>query len=188
MPSAPAYLADKSSIHGTGLFAVGTIAAGGKVIEYKGKQIGKAGPKRGQAMTYTMELNYLFDIDGNVPENLARFINHGCEPNCEAVAEDGRIWICALHDIAAGEELTFDYNFRLAAFPGHPCRCGAKSCAGFIVNRQDRWRVRHLLNRPGRSLLKGNTIKATEPKGWSGRSAPANAHGVRVPPLEKVGK
>jgi SET domain-containing protein len=66
--------------------------------------------------------------------NPARLINHSCEPNCEALTDDdNRIWIVAKRDIAAGEELTFNYNYDLEDFKEHPCQCGAQNCVGFIV-------------------------------------------------------
>ena len=72
----------------------------------------------------------------------SRFINHSCAPNCEAVIEDGRIWIEALKTIQPGTELAYDYNFILeerhspAAKRRYPCRCGAKSCRGTILAKK----------------------------------------------------
>jgi SET domain-containing protein len=105
------------------------------------------------ANTFIFEWDGDTFLDGNDASNPARFANHSCEPNCEAVAESTGIILRATRLIVAGEELTFDYGYRLSAFPGHPCHCGAPSCAGFIVARGERWRIRRLLNRPGRSLL-----------------------------------
>jgi SET domain-containing protein len=153
---APTYRIKNSRIAGRGLFAARFLTAGETVAAYAGERIDKAESARRQAAAekvFIFELDDNFDVDGDTLENPARFINHSCEPNCEAVATEGIIQLRAWRDIVAGEELTFDYGYRLAAFPGHPCRCGAKSCAGFIVGRADRWRVRRLLNRPGRSLL-----------------------------------
>jgi hypothetical protein len=166
LPSAPAYVAGRSRIHGQGLFAARALAAGDCVVEYLGERIGKRESGRRQAARRRVcifELNRRFDLDGAGPRNPARWLNHSCAPNCEAVAERGKIWIRALRPIAAGEELTFDYGYRLAVFPGHPCHCGAPSCVGFIVGRPERWRARRLLNRPARSLAaRGVRVAAAE--------------------------
>ena len=60
-------------------------------------------------------------------------MNHSCSPNCEAQNMDGGIWIIALRDIRAGEEITFNYNYDLTDYKEHPCRCGAPNCVGFIL-------------------------------------------------------
>jgi SET domain-containing protein len=152
--SAGLWIIGASSIHGRGLFAARAIAAGERIIEYTGERIAKAESTRRQTggFTFLMELDESFDLDGDQPDNPARFINHACAPNCEVIVEHGQVWIRAAKAIAAGEELTFDYGFRLATFPGHPCRCGAPGCIGFIVGQTERWRARRLLGRVGRSL------------------------------------
>jgi SET domain-containing protein len=124
-----------SPIHGRGGFARADISAGTRVIEYVGERITK------QESLARCEKNneYIFalsdeqDLDGNVSWNPARFLNHSCEPNCEAVLEEGRIWIVALRAVRAGEELTFNYGYDLEDYRDHPCACGAAGCVGFIV-------------------------------------------------------
>ena len=74
-----------------------------------------------------------FDLDGNVEWNPARFLNHSCAPNSEAVCEDGRVWIVGLRDIQPGEEITFNYGYDLADYDEHPCQCRAPECVGYIV-------------------------------------------------------
>jgi len=144
----------RSGLHGWGLFARDFIPQGERVIEYVGERITKAEAKRreetrraraaaGQpACVYIFELSGRHDIDGDVPWNPARRINHSCAPNCETHEDGGRIWIVALRDLAPGEELTYDYGFAYAEARLHPCRCGATECAGFIVEKSQRWRVR----------------------------------------------
>ncbi|MCB1086440.1 MAG: SET domain-containing protein-lysine N-methyltransferase, partial [Verrucomicrobiae bacterium] len=90
----------------------------------------------GEAGVYLFVLNQRYDIDGNVPWNAARLINHSCEPNCEAQIVRGKIWIMALRDIRQGEELFFNYGFDLEDFELHPCGCGANSCVGFIAGEE----------------------------------------------------
>lgn len=125
----------RSPIHGTGGYARAAIATGTRVIEYVGRKITKA-----EAVVqceannvYIFTLNDEFDLDGNTEENPARFINHSCAPNCEAEWDEERIWIVALRDIGAGEELTFNYGYDLEDYRDHPCRCGTPECVGFIV-------------------------------------------------------
>lgn len=124
-----------SSIHGTGGFARQNIPAGTRVIEYVGEKISKqeslARCERNNE--YIFALSDECDLDGNVNWNPARFLNHSCAPNCEAQLEVGRIWLVALRDIGAGEELTFNYGYDLEDYREHPCGCGAIGCVGFIV-------------------------------------------------------
>lgn len=139
-----------SVIHGQGVYATSGIAKGARIIEYVGEKIGKAESERrcneqlessaksGGAAVYVFTLDDRYDIDGNVPWNTARLINHSCEPNCEAWIEESRIFLYASRDIAAGEELTFDYGFDIECYLDHPCRCGSKGCMGYIVSR-DQW-------------------------------------------------
>jgi uncharacterized protein len=124
-----------SAIHGQGGFAKARLSAGGRVIEYVGERITKAeSARRCEAQNwFIFGLDEEFDIDGKVEWNLARFLNHSCEPNCEAVCEEGRIWLVALRDIEAGEEITFNYGYDLEDYREHPCRCGAPRCAHYIV-------------------------------------------------------
>lgn len=124
-----------SLIHGTGGFVRRDVGAGTRVIEYVGERITKAESlKRCEADNeYIFTLDDEHDLDGNVPWNPARFINHSCAPNCEAELDEGRVWIVALRDIKAGEELTFNYNYDLVDYRQHPCRCGTPVCVGYMV-------------------------------------------------------
>jgi SET domain-containing protein len=124
-----------SSIHGQGLFAAGVISERTPIIEYVGQLIDKQESLRRCEgnNSFIFSVSEAWDLDGNVDYNLARLINHSCEPNCEAVLNEGRIWICATREIGAGEELTFNYGYELESYREHPCLCGTKLCAGFIV-------------------------------------------------------
>jgi len=145
----------RSGLHGVGVFARDFIPQGERVLEYIGERITKAEAARREerrqaraaagatdACVYIFELNRTFDLDGDVPGNPARRINHSCAPNCEAQSDGRRVWIVAARDIAPDEEITFDYGFRLSDARRHPCRCGAPECAGFIVAKSQRWRLR----------------------------------------------
>lgn len=140
----------QSGIHGTGVYAAKDIPSGQRVIEYVGEKIDKEESEKranrqmehaertGEAAVYIFTLSKKWDIDGNVPWNTARLLNHSCDPNCEAWIEEKRIFLYALRDIGEGEELTFDYGFDIENYEDHPCRCGSEECVGYIVSR-DHW-------------------------------------------------
>lgn len=139
-----------SEIHGRGVYATQDIAKESEIIEYVGEPINKdlsedraweqyaKAEENGDAAVYIFTLDEQWDIDGNVPWNTARLINHSCEPNCEAWIIGRKIYIYSLTDIKAGDELTFDYGFDIECYEDHPCRCGKDSCIGYIVT-QDQW-------------------------------------------------
>jgi uncharacterized protein len=124
-----------SPIHGMGGFARVDIPAGARVIEYVGEKITKQESlaRCEQNNEYIFALDDEHDLDGQVSWNPARFLNHSCEPNCEARLEGGCIWVVAIREIRAGEELTFNYGYDLADYAEHPCGCGAPGCVGYIV-------------------------------------------------------
>jgi hypothetical protein len=136
-----------SEIHGRGVYAACFIPKGTKIIEYVGELVDKLESERrgvtqhekslqtGDAAVYIFTLSKRYDIDGNVPWNTARLINHSCDPNCEAWIHGRKIFIHSICDIQEGEELTFDYGFDVGCYEDHPCRCGKDGCVGFIVSR-----------------------------------------------------
>ena len=142
-----------SAIHGTGLFAIRKIRKGTRIIEYIGERVSKAESERrglermevasrnGCGSVYVFELDEQTDLDGGFEWNLARLINHSCDPNCEALNYDGRIWIVALQSIRDGQELTFDYGYDIRYYKDHPCRCGSPNCVGYIVRKDQRKRL-----------------------------------------------
>jgi hypothetical protein len=146
-----------SNIHGRGVYATRAIPAGTKIIEYVGEVIDKKESERrawaqhakaqrdGDAAVYIFTLTEKWDIDGDVPWNTARLINHSCDPNCEAWIEGRRIFIHALRAIEAGEELTFDYAFDVECYEDHPCLCGREGCVGYIVGREQWPQLREIL-------------------------------------------
>ncbi len=135
----------KSGIHGRGVFAKKAIPDQTYIIEYLGEKIlhdesnrrGWAQMDRaketGDAAVYIFTLDEKFDIDGNIPENAARLINHSCNPNCESWIDEGKTWISATRDIKKDEELYFNYGFDLESYEEHPCRCGSSNCVGYIA-------------------------------------------------------
>ena len=134
----------RSNIHGNGVFAATFIAGGARIVEYKGMRMGEdeADEKYGDddsPHTFLFLLDNQIVIDANHRGNSARWINHSCDPNCEANEENGRIFIDALRDIQPGEELSYDYNLILderytpALKRLYACGCGARLCRGTIL-------------------------------------------------------
>lgn len=143
----PAWVVRESAIHGRGVFARRRIAAGERIIEYRGERIHwpqalERAALRGGPLNHTFFFT-LADgrvIDGGSRGNEARFINHSCEPNCEAMEhEDGRVHIYALRDIERGEELHYNYaliydgRHTAAVRKAFACHCGAPSCSGVML-------------------------------------------------------
>ncbi len=151
-----------SDIHGHGVYATRDIAAGTRIIEYVGELIDKTesakrgvrqhakAMRSGGAAVYIFTLTKRWDMDGDVPWNTARLINHSCDPNCEAWIEGRKIFIYALRDISPGEELTFDYGFDVDCHEDHPCRCGSEKCVGYIVSQTQWDELRRRLNEKAR--------------------------------------
>jgi len=139
-----------SVIQGRGVYAGRRIRRGTWILEYTGERIThEEADRRYDDESMERHHTFLFTvdehvcIDASVGGNEARFINHSCDPNCEAVLAEGEIHIVALRDIAPGEELAYDYGFPLdddsveEAMRRYPCRCGSPRCRGTIV-RLDR--------------------------------------------------
>ena len=145
-------VARKSAIHGNGVFASAPIAKGERIVEYKGQRRTHADVDAGESgdvdsgHTFLFTLNDEYVIDANFLGNSARWINHGCKPNCEAVLDENerdpkksRVFIEAIRVIKPGEELTYDYGITLDE--PHTarlkkiwaCRCGAKTCTGTML-------------------------------------------------------
>jgi uncharacterized protein len=134
-----------SRIHGIGGFAWVDLRKGQRIIEYIGPKISKAKglAELYQDNAYIFSLDDEYDIDGRVPWNPARFLNHSCVPNCEAAIVRQRIWLYALRRIKAGEELTYNYGHGLGGYEDRPCYCGASACVGYMVDEQYFATVRH---------------------------------------------
>jgi len=122
-----------SKIHRRGVFASLPIKKGERLIEYTGRKLTVAQTDRSQS-DYIFMLNKKTYIDG---KNTARYINHSCEPNCEAEIDRGHIWIKSFRDIKKGEELVYNYSYDLEESKDYPCACKARKCAGFILDESD---------------------------------------------------
>jgi uncharacterized protein len=135
-----------STVHGLGAYATLSIRKGQRVGEYVGERISQSeGDRRYDDDKMVQHHTFLFTvtsrtvIDAAVGGNDTRFINHSCAPNCEAVIEDGRVFIDALRPIPVGSELFYDYAYERASDAGredeakYPCICGAPTCRGTIL-------------------------------------------------------
>jgi len=142
----PLFEVRHSRIHGHGVFALRRIRKGTTVLEYLGDRVTHAqaneryadkDPRDGHTFLFTVDAKTV--IDAGVNGNEARFINHGCHPNCETVNTRKRIFIEALRTIQPGEELAYDYQIqRDDDDPADvdlifACRCGATSCRGSML-------------------------------------------------------
>jgi SET domain-containing protein len=176
-PAEPRYWTrGESGIHRYGLFAARDIPKGTRVIEYVGHKLTKEeGYERAmnwmekakgtdKGAVYIFEVSKKWDIDGNVPWNPARLINHSCDPNCEPHVKKQRIWITAKRRIKEGEELSYDYGYDLDYWDEHPCRCGSKKCIGYIVGSEHRKKLRKILKKAAKKDKKKEKKRAKSKK------------------------
>ena len=147
MPTRDPYFELRASpIQGLGLFALRRIRRGTRLIEYVGERLT---PDEADARydddatdrphTFLFTVSRKVVIDGASRGNEARYINHSCDPNCEAVIEAGRIFVECIRTIQPGQELTFDYQlvrsgpYQKAWEARYACRCGAANCRGTML-------------------------------------------------------
>ena len=136
----------KSGVHGKGVFALQPIAAGERIIEYKGEVITWPEALRRHPHdpkdpnhTFYFHVDDKHVIDAKVGGNAARWINHACAPNCQADETEGRVFIKALRALKPGEELFYDYGLIIderytpKLKREYACRCGAKTCRGTML-------------------------------------------------------
>jgi len=143
----PPYVIHPSPTHGRGVFATQTIRKGARIVQYRGARlpsdVADNRPASDSTDPYHTLLFKLHDgtvLDASQGGNAARWINHGCDPNCEAIEyDDGRVFICAKRTIRAGEELRYDYRLEYegrmsrSVQRGFACRCGARRCRGTML-------------------------------------------------------
>lgn len=139
----------KSSIHGRGVFALTRIARGARVIEYTGERMSheEADERYGElhdgsAHTMLLAVDDEVVIDATHRGSSARWINHSCAPNCEAIEDNGRVFIDVRREIRPGEELTYDYELIVEERHTaklkreHACYCGARRCRGTMLGKK----------------------------------------------------
>jgi uncharacterized protein len=145
----PPFEVRPSPMQGLGAFATHRIPAGTRLVEYAGERLTPAAAEARypdlpgeRHHTFLFAIDDTVVVDAAVNGNDARWINHSCAPNCDAVVDDGRIWIESIRDIEPGEELAYDYAFTLperhtpAAKRRYPCHCGAPTCRGTMLARK----------------------------------------------------
>lgn len=121
----------KSPIAGNGGFAERIIKKGECLGEYTGEIISdeEADERYGEAeMTYLFSCDNGFCIDATNDPNPLKYINHSCNPNCEAINDNGKIFYYALRDIAMDEEITVDYELIADKDEDCPCFCQSVNC------------------------------------------------------------
>jgi SET domain-containing protein len=153
----PLYVVRDSYIHGRGVFANRRIRKGTRIVEYTGERISNdeadrryddTKMKRHHTFLFTLDSKTV--IDGAIGKGGgdASYINHSCEPNCEAVITGKKIFIHALYTIEPGTELAYDYQYErtgendaeLEKF--YVCKCGAPGCRGSIMKAARKKRSR----------------------------------------------
>lgn len=137
----------RSGVHGKGVFALTDFAKGETIIEYVGEVISWKEALRRHPHdptdpnhTFYFHIDEKHVIDAKYGGNSSRWINHSCKPSCQPDEEDGRVFIKAIRDIKAGEELNYDYGLVIdapltqALKLEYPCWCGAKKCRGTLLS------------------------------------------------------
>ena len=144
----PLIEARNSPIHGKGVYAIAPIKKGTRIVEYLGERISHSEAddryenKGDDGHTFLFIASNRTVIDAGVNGNDARFINHHCDPNCETVIENSRVFIDAIRTIKPGEELGYDYQLTWESTDEpeelalYACRCGAKKCRGTMLDRE----------------------------------------------------
>lgn len=124
------------SATGLGLFATDEISKGAFVIEYVGPRLSNEEAGRRRSTRYLFEVNSRWTIDGSPRWNIARYINHSCRPNAEAVISRGRIRIKAIKRIKPGDEITYNYGKNYFDAFIKPVGCKCTSCVAARSRKQ----------------------------------------------------
>ncbi len=145
----------RSGVHGKGVYAVVDLAEGETLIEYVGEVIDweealRRHPHDPSDPNHTFYFHIDEDhvIDAKVGGNSSRWINHSCAPNCESEVDGGRVFVRVLRNIAAGEELFYDYGLVIdephtpELLAQYPCWCGAATCRGTLLAPQKKKALR----------------------------------------------
>jgi hypothetical protein len=127
-----------SAIHAAGCYTTTAIRKGTRVAEYTGPRLSK---QEADSCYEQLPITYLFGLgDGSIVIDghcMAMFINHSSNPNCETSEVDGRVWITAIRNIAADEEITYDYCLYDGGDDEAVCNCGARKCRGTMYSREE---------------------------------------------------
>jgi uncharacterized protein len=182
-----------SPIHGYGVFALRRIRKGTTVVEYLGDRLShEEADTRYEDKLETDNHTFLFTVDKRLVidaarnGNDARFINHGCDPNCESTIVKRRVFIEAIRTIQPGEELAYDYSIGRDETDApnvdeiFACRCGAASCRGSMLEPRKTPRARkRRAKRKAPARTKARTKARTQARTGARRKAGARSKARR---------
>ena len=188
-----------SKIQGRGAFSTRRIAKGARIIEYLGECIDEhesdvryPDDEMGRHHTFLFSIgDGTRVLDAGPLEWPAKFINHSCDPNCEAIEEeDGRVFISALKNIADGVELSYDYAYERttehteADEKLYVCRCASPKCRGTIMappkpaKKSKKSGRKHKVDRKAEKKAEKRRLKESKQKNEDGADdAPPHPHG-----------
>ena len=147
---APRIEVRESRVHGRGVYATKPIPKGARIIEYTGQRVPweDAPDDENNPHTFLFGLESGEVINPEIGGNEARWINHCCDPNCEAIEEDDGIFIYAMRDIEAGQELFYDYAMEIdepiteESKKKFVCQCGSSNCRGTMLELKSKKNAR----------------------------------------------
>jgi SET domain-containing protein len=175
-----ALLVRPSPIHSVGVYTTSPIRKGARVVEYDGERITNAEADRRYEGA---ERTYLYGLDDGITvidgEGIGAYLNHSCEPNCEVDEIKGRVWIYAIRNIAAGEELVWDYNLYDDDDPA-PCHCGSRKCRGTMYSREWMAKLRRKEAREKKKLEAAKNGKEPAQDAAKDANRPGSQSGDRV--------
>lgn len=152
-----------SAIHAAGCYTTAAVRKGARVAEYTGPRLSK---DEADAANEESPITYLFGLgEGSVVIDghcMAMFINHSCDPNCETEEVRGRVWIRAIRNIEAGEEITYDYCLYDGGEDEAQCNCGARKCRGTMYSAEEIRRRKAAARRAAKKKQTHRRTRATE--------------------------
>ena len=182
MSQQPLFEVRRSAVHGLGAFALRRIRKGTRIVEYLGERVSHReadrryeGKEANDAHTFLFIVDSRTVIDAGVDGNEARFLNHSCNPNCESVIENRRVYLEATRTIEPGEEMTYDYQIQREDDdpPGieevFACHCGFPRCRGTMLWPSDPPKKR-AKSKPKRRLEATKRTRQARNTGKRGRS------------------
>jgi hypothetical protein len=153
-----------SRIHAAGVFTTAPIRKGSRVVEYAGPRLS---PEEANRLYDGASRTYLYGLeDGKTVidgEGMGAYLNHSCDPNCEVDEIKNRVWILAIRNIGAGEELLWDYNLYDDDDPA-PCHCGSPKCRGTMYSREWLAKLRRKARKKAEKRAAAREAKKTQVK------------------------
>jgi uncharacterized protein len=189
----------RSNVHGLGVFATQRIVKGTRIIEYVGERVSHDEADRryevkdaNDSHTFLFIVDSKTVIDAGTDGNDARFFNHSCDPNCESVVENKRVFIEAIRTVESGAELTYDYQIqREDDDPDNidevfACRCGFPQCRGTMLWPTERKPKRAKRKKSAKSKAGGKT--AAKSKSAAKTSAKSKSKAKAKSPVKPAAK